>query len=255
MLGPVTPPENAASDSEPRDPRQFATTHWSLVLAAKERDSPAAAGALEELCSTYWPPLYAFIRREGYAEAEAQDLTQGFFAQLLQKHHLGHLRHREGRFRSFLLTILKHFLADERDKERAQKRGGGRTFISLDAFTREDRQKFEPADSLTPEQIFERRWAQTVLERAAGRLRDEYAAAGDAELYEQLKDLDPGKRGDLTYAELGVPLRMSESAIKSAIHRLRRRHRQILREEIAHTVTQPDEIDDEVRHLIAVLNR
>jgi RNA polymerase sigma-70 factor (ECF subfamily) len=234
--------------------RWFATTHWSVVLAAKEADSAQASKALEKLCHTYWPPLYAFIRREGYNEADAQDLTQGFFAHLLEKDFLTHLKHVGGRFRSFLLTFLKHFLSDQRNKAGAQKRGGGKVFISLDEFAVQSVHELEPADTrLTPDQVFERRWAQTLMEQALKRLRDEYSAEGKVELFEQLKDFQPGTHGPVTYADVGTRLRLSEGGVKSAIHRLRQRHREILREEIAHTVTDPEEIAEEVRHLIEVV--
>ncbi len=234
----------------------FTTTHWSVVLAAREEDSPKAAEALEKLCRTYWPPLYAYIRRDGYGVEDAQDLTQGFFARLLDKNHLGHLRDQRGKFRSFLLTFLKHFLSDERDRAAAQKRGGGKRFVSLnDTSAAETSYQFVATAPASPDQIFEQRWAQTVLEQALHRLRQEYVADGKAALFDQLKDLQPGEHGTLSYAEVGSQLGMSEAAVKSAVHRLRRRHRELLREEIAHTVAKPEEIDEEIRYLLAVLGR
>jgi RNA polymerase sigma-70 factor (ECF subfamily) len=233
----------------------FATTHWSVVLAARDHDSPRATQAMEQLCRTYWRPLYAFIRREGYLEEDAQDLTQEFFARLVEKDWLGHLRHRNGRFRSFLLTFLKHFLSDHRDHVGAKKRGGGRTFISLAEFAAEDRDGIEPVDGLTADQVYERRWAQSLLDRAANRLQREYVEDGAGELFDRLKDLQPGAHGECTYAEIGARLAVSEGAIKSAVHRLRRRHREILREEIARTVSRPEELAEEVRHLIDVVSR
>ena len=179
------------SDSEPAErlpqSQRFNTTHWSVVLAAREKDEPAAGQALEKLCRTYWPPLYAFIRREGHNHADAQDLTQAFFAHLLERDFLTRLEDQRGKFRSFLLAFLKHFLSDQRDRARAQKRGGAMTLISLDEFAAEDGYPLEPADRLTPDQVFERRWAQTVMAQALARLRDEYRAKGKEALYEQLK--------------------------------------------------------------------
>lgn len=210
---------------------------------------------MEKLCRAYWPPLYAFIRREGYAVAEAQDLTQDFFSRLLSKDYLQHLRHREGKFRSFLLTLLKHFLSDERDRAGAQKRGGDRPFLSLDEMTAEERHLVEPRNELSPDQIFERRWAQTVFVRGLHRLREEYAADGRADLFHELKDLQPGQHGERSYAEIAAKLGLAEGTIKSAIHRLRKRHREILREEIAQTVAAPEEVDGEIRNLLVILSR
>jgi RNA polymerase sigma factor (sigma-70 family) len=243
---------NAAHVQGTAGPR-FTTTHWSVVLAARDGDSPQTAEAMQRLAGMYWPPLYAYLRRQGYSEADAQDLTQDFFVHLLARDFLRHLHHQQGKFRSFLLTFLKHFLADQRDKARAQKRGGGKTFISLDAFAAEERQWIEPADSLAPDEIFERRWAQSIMEHALQRLGEEYARDGKGALFEQLKDLPPEGRGALTYVEIGARLNMSETAIKSAVYRLRRRHREIVREEIARTVARPEEVDGEIRHLLTVL--
>lgn len=242
-----------ASDSTLDRAQSFVTTHWSVVLAAKQGDLAQMRGALEKLCRTYWRPLYAYIRREGYGVQDAQDLTQGFFSVLLEKDYLRHLHDQRGKFRSFLLTFLKHFLSDARNKAAAQKRGGGTTFVSLDDTSVEER-CLEPALVLSPEQIFERRWAQTVLDEAVNRLRAEYASSGKEALFEQLKDFQPAKHGDLSYAEVAAQLGMTESAIKSAVHRLRLRHREILREEIAHTVTCPEEIDEEIRYLLTILS-
>jgi RNA polymerase sigma-70 factor (ECF subfamily) len=231
----------------------FATTHWSVVLAAREAHSSQAATALETLCRTYWPPLYAFIRREGHGVEDAQDLTQEFFARLVEKDWLNHLHHQRGKFRSFLLTFLKHFLSDERDRARAQKRGGGQPMISLDQFEGEERDGLGPVDTLTADQVFERRWAHAVLHQAVERLRDEYVRAGQSVLFDHLKDLEPGERGARSHAELGAQWGMTEAAVKSAVHRMRRRHQELLREDIAHTVGDPAEIQEEIRHLLDVL--
>jgi RNA polymerase sigma-70 factor (ECF subfamily) len=231
----------------------FATTHWSVVLTAKERELPEAQAALEILCGTYWPPIYAFIRRCGYDSASAEDLTQSFFSDLLTKDYLGHLRHREGKFRSFLLTFLKHFLSSQRAKARAEKRGGGKVFVSLDGCSEEERTLAEAVPDLSAEQVFDRRWAQKVMEVSLRRLRDEYVARGKEELFDRLKDLQPGERGETSYQELGASLKMSEDAIKTAVLRLRRRQAEILREEIARTVARPEEVEEEIRYFMTVL--
>jgi RNA polymerase sigma factor (sigma-70 family) len=233
----------------------FATTHWSVVLAAKQDDSSEAATALEKLCVAYWPPLCAYIQREGHDATEAQDLTQEFFARLLAKDYLQHLYHQEGKFRSFLLTYLKHFLSEQRRRAGTQKRGGGQVFISMDATAGEDGYLLEPLDDLTPDQVFERRWAQAVLQTALNRLREEYASRGQAKLFERLQDYQPREPGGQSYAQLGEDLGMTESGIKSAVQRMRQRHRELLREEIAHTVSRPEEIDEEIRYFRAVLAR
>ena len=208
---------------------------------------------MEKLCRAYWRPLYAFIRREGHGVEDARDLTQAFFARLLEKEWLSHLQDQRGKFRSFLLTLLKNFLSDERDRENALKRGGGQTVIPLDELEALEREALEPANALTAEQEFERRWALALIERTNQRLHDEYTAGDKRTLFEALKDGQFGARGDLTYAELGERLGLSEAAIKSAALRLRRRHAEIVREEIAQTVTSKDELEDEIRHLMAVL--
>jgi RNA polymerase sigma-70 factor (ECF subfamily) len=248
----VPPPEKEPQGSDSAG--WFVTTDWSVVLDAKGNDSTRANDALEKLCKIYWRPLYTFIRRNGYAPADAQDLTQEFFSRLLSKEYLRHLQDQRGKFRSFLLTFVKHFLSDERAKASAQKRGGGQAVLSLDDTSTEDQYVAEAADHLSPDQIFERSWAQTVLNQALRRLSEEYAASGKSILFEKLKDVQPGQHGPLSYAQLGAEIDMTEAAIKSALHRLRRRHREILREEIANTVTRPEDVDDEIRYLIALLS-
>ena len=231
----------------------FATTHWSVVLAAGGGQSPQADAALEKLCRTYWYPLYAYIRRRGYTPADAEDLTQDFFAQLLRKNYPARADPNKGRFRTFLLHALTQFLADQRERANTLKRGGGQVFVSLDEEAPEDRYRLEVPDELTPEKLFERRWAETVLERALDRLRGEFVASGKQKDYEVLRSFEPGEQGALSYAEAAVRLRVSESAVKSMIHRLRRRHGELVREEIAHTVPSAAEIDEELRYLVAVL--
>jgi RNA polymerase sigma-70 factor (ECF subfamily) len=240
--------------SAPSKAEWFASTHWSVVLAAKEGDSPMANEALERLCRTYWPPLYAFIRREGYDEAEAKDLTQEFFLRLIDRELLKRLRNQRGKFRSFLLTFLKNFLWEHRGKANAQKRGGGKTIVSLDDVSEQGSYLNEPVNRFSPDQVFERRWAQTVFQVALNRLRAEYVESGRGPFFDLLKDFQPREAGAPSYAQIGEGFGMTEAAVKSAVQRMRQRHREILREEIAHTVTTPEEIDDEIRHLREVLS-
>jgi len=242
-----------SSDHWPGSAREFTTTHWSVVLAAGDTSAPGAQEALEKLCRAYWYPLYAFVRRQGHNPHDAQDSTQEFFGWLIEHKHLRVADVERGKFRSFLLTMLKHFLSDERKKVRAQKRGGGKELLSLDAQSAEDRYRLEPVTDLTPERIFDQRWALTVMEQTVARLRQEYVAAGRAELFEELKHFQPGEEAGPAYAEVAVRLGLTESAVKSAIWRLRQRHGDLLREEIAQTVATPGEVDEEIRHLIAVL--
>jgi RNA polymerase sigma factor (sigma-70 family) len=233
--------------------RPFSATHWSLVLAAGTDSSPGAQQALDRLCHRYWPPLYAFVRRCGYPPCDAQDLTQGFFLQLLHKNHLEAVDPRKGKFRSFLLASLKHYLSNERDRARAQKRGGGALPISIDEQDAEGRYLREPADVMTPERLYERRWALTVLEQALARLREEYAAAHRADLFDALKDRLAGNDQGPAHADTARRLDMTPGAVKVAAHRLRKRYREILREEIACTVSSPEEIEEEIRHLFRTL--
>jgi RNA polymerase sigma-70 factor (ECF subfamily) len=231
----------------------FNATRWTLVLsAARGTPAPQAAAAMTELCGIYWYPLYAFIRRRGHEAHEAEDLTQEFFARLLAKHFLAGVVPEKGKFRSFLLAAVNHFLANEYDRLQAQKRGGGQATIALDGQHADSRWQLEPSHDLTPERLFERRWALTVLEQVLARLEAELTAEGKAELFEALRPLLTGG-GEATHAELGVRLGMSPGAVKVAIHRLRRRYRRLLREEIAHTVADPAEIDDEIRYLLSCL--
>lgn len=235
--------------------RWFATTHWSVVLAAKHSAQSEAATAWETLCATYWPPLYAYIRRDGSDATEAQDLTQEFFARLLARDYLQHLQHQEGKFRSFLLVYLKNFLSEQRRRAGAQKRGGGCVFVSLHEPAGEEGYLLEPVDDLTPDQVFELRWAQALLQRVLNRLREEYQARDQAALFERLQDYQPHEPGGQTYAQLGASFAMTESAVKSAVQRMRQRHRELLREEVAQTVARPEEVEEELRHFRAVLGR
>jgi DNA-directed RNA polymerase specialized sigma24 family protein len=231
----------------------FPATHWTVVLAARGSQDTQAGIALENLCRAYWYPLYAFIRRQGYDAPDAQDLTQGFFARLLEKDYLADVDRRKGRFRSFLLAAIKHFLADERDKASAQKRGGGQVPISLDAQAAEDRFRLEPAHELTPEKLFERRWASSLLGKAFDRLAQDYAEADKQGLFAELQEfLAPGAEA-ASYALPAQRLHMNEGAVRMAVHRLRQRYGQLFREEVAHTVADPNEIEEEMRHLRRVL--
>ncbi len=235
-------------------PRHFATTRWSVVLAAGDENTPGAREALARLCDIYWYPLYAFVRRWGHTADDAQDLTQEFFTRLLEKHYLGDVRPERGRFRSFLLASLKHFLLNERDRVLAQKRGGGQRPVPLEGETAEGRYLREPCEPSTPETIFERRWALTLLDRVLARLQDEYAASGRERLFEALRGTLTGETDAPRYAQLAARLEMTEGAVKVAVHRLRRRFGALLREEIADTVAEPGEIDDEIRYLFKALD-
>lgn len=232
----------------------FTTTHWSVVLAAARQETPDATAALERLCRTYWYPIYAYVRREGHTPADAQDLTQEFFARLLARNSLAQVAPRKGKFRSFLLAALRHSLSDQRDRARAVKRGGGAEVLSLDAQEAETRYRLEPVDRLDAEKIFERRWAMTLLDQALTRLRDENVAAGKTQLFERLRSFVAGE-SDVSCSEAAVQLGLSEGAVKSAVHRLRQRYRELVREEIAHTVADPAEIDEEIRYLITVMSQ
>jgi RNA polymerase sigma-70 factor (ECF subfamily) len=236
------------------DRSAFVTTHWSVVLAAGAADTACSRDALTRLCQTYLPPLYAYVRRIGHSPHDAQDLTQEFFARLLEKNYLTSADESRGRFRSFLLAALKHFLANEWDKARAQKRGGAQITISIDGTSAETSCQWEPADGTTAEKIFERRWALTLLEWVLRRLREEYVRDGKENQFEQLKPTLTETSRAVRYAEIAVRLGTSEGAVKVAVHRLRQRYREVLRAEIAGTVATPGEVDDEIRSLFAALS-
>ena len=230
----------------------FTTTHWSVVLQA-QGESPAAREALEKLCRTYWWPLYGFVRRNGYQPEEAQDLTQGFFQLLLERRDFDAVRREKGRLRSYLLTALKNFLGKAHRREMTVKRGEGRALVPLEELLSRERADFEPADTLSADRIYERRWALTLLEEVLARLEQEYRTADNAALFDELKQLLGDEPDRPSQAAIAQKLGMSENAVKQAFYRLRQRYRKLLCEEIAHTVMVPGDIDDELRHLIAVL--
>ena len=230
----------------------FTTTHWSVVLEA-QGESPMAQEALEQLCRIYWRPVYGFVERQGVPPHEAEDLTQAFFADLLEHKSLAAVRKEKGRFRSYLLGALKYFLADEHRRAMAIKRGKGQRLIPLEELSADERTGIEPTDSVTAEQIYERRWASTVLERVLGLLKNEYAAAGNALLFDSLKQLLPDEPGAPSQADIARQLGMTANAVRQAFYRFRQRYQLLLREEIAHTVATPGDVEDELRHLIAVV--
>jgi DNA-directed RNA polymerase specialized sigma24 family protein len=229
----------------------FVTTHWSIVLSAREKDSLRSAAALETLCRTYWYPLYSFLRRLGHSPHDAQDLTQGFFARLLQKDYLQAAASEKGKFRTFLLVALKRFLANEWDREHAQKRGGFEPVVSIDQAIAESRFAAEPSHNDQPDLLFDRQWAVTLLERTMTQLQEEYVASGRAKLFEYLQSCLAREDSALPYSEIAARLKLTEPAVKMAVLRLRARYRELLRAEIAHTVSSPDEIEEEIRLLFA----
>ncbi len=230
----------------------FATTHWSVVLAAANEEKPEAAAALERLCRTYWYPLYAYVRRRGYSPEDTEDLTQEFFLRLLRKHYLGQVDPSKGKFRSFLLAAINHFLADEWDRASAVKRGGRVTFQALDPDSAEQ-QLAEASTEQSPEQVFERFWALAFLREVLGRLREESTESGRAAHFEELKIFLTGEQALVSYAELSSKLGSSEAALRKEVQRLCHRYGELLREEIARIVANPAEVEDELRHLFAVL--
>ncbi len=245
-------PTPAHAPLEP-DRMGFGATRWTIVMAAaRGNDSLRAAEALAELCRTYWYPLYAFLRRRGHATHEAEDLTQAFFARILDRSFLANIDRQKGKFRSFLLTSLKHFLADEKDRACAQKRGGGQPVISLDSLDAEKRYRLEPAHDLSPEKLYEKQWALSVLERALSRLQAEWDAAGKRAWFEFLQPTLAGGETN-PYEEIARELGTTEGAIKSAAHRLRRRYRELLIDEISQTVEDPREVEGEIHYLMSCL--
>jgi len=228
----------------------FATTHWTVVMTAGRGSSPAAQVALEELCRTYWFPLYVYVRRQTPTREDAEDLTQAFFARFLERNYLEKLTSQKGKFRAFLLAALKHFLANERDRANRQKRGGGVTPLSLDWQDADARYRIEPADTLSPDKLYDRAWAVTLLERVLARLRDENKAEDKARLFEQLKGFLMVGANSIPHGEVAARLNLSEGAVRVAVHRLRRRYRELLREEISQTLCDAAQIEDEMKTLL-----
>jgi RNA polymerase sigma factor (sigma-70 family) len=229
----------------------FRTTHWSLVLAAGAEATTSSRRALETLCGLYWYPLYAFVRRRGCDVEEARDLTQGFFTRLIEKNVVRTADPGRGKFRSYLLGTLKHYLANEWDRARALKRGGGRAVLSIDTDSAESRFRHEPADEMTPQKLFERQWALTLLDAVLKRLREEFAQKGREHVFERLKVYLSGETGGVGYDQVASELDMTKTAVKVTVHRLRRRYQQLLRDEIAQTVASEEEVEEEIQYLFA----
>ena len=232
----------------------FATTHWSVVLAANGTNSSEAAAALEQLCVAYWYPLYAYTRHGGHRPEDAKDLTQEFFCRLLQGNYLARVDPSKGKFRSFLLAAMNHFLANEWDRSRTLKRGGNLTFLSLDELQAEERYQCEDSAGCSPDEIYEKTWALALLDKVLGRLREEIAAGGHLARFEELKPVLMGESAARTYTEVALKLGTTEPALKAMMQRWRRRYAELLREQIAQTVHGPWEVEDELRHLYAVLS-
>ncbi len=240
--------------AQPAAPSLFVTTHWSVVLAAKDQDSPRGAQALEVLCRTYWYPLYAFVRSSGYSPHDAQDLTQDFFARLLEKDYLRVVEPEKGRFRTFLKMALKRFLTKEWVRRQAEKRGGRHVHLSFDTADGEARFQQEHTQALTPERVYDRQWALALLQQCIEQLESEYEAAGKTGELRQLKPFLTAARGDIPYAQLAAAVATTEGAARVAVHRLRRRFRETSRNVVAQTISAPEELDDEVRYILQVLS-
>jgi RNA polymerase sigma-70 factor (ECF subfamily) len=247
------PASDASEFPVPEAARRFASTRWSLVVAAAQRESPEGEAALATLCRLYWYPLYAYARRRLPQAQDAQDLTQEFFARLLDKNYLRQADRQRGRFRAFLLAAFRHFLANEQERSHALKRGGSRTSLALDFDSGERRYRQEPSHEATPESLYERGWALTLLQQGLARLREELAGAGKERLFECLKGALTADATPRPYSELARELGLSAEALKVAVHRLRRRYGELIRAEIAQTVTTPEEIEDELRDLFAAV--
>jgi len=244
-----------AIESDSSVPRDFMTTHWSVVLLAGQEGSPEAASALETLCRTYWYPLYAYARRQGHSPPDGQDLTQQFFAVFLEKKYFGLANPDRGRFRCFLLASFKHFLANEYHRSRAAKHGGRCTFVSWDEANAEAHYRNEPACETSPDKLFEQTWALTLLAKVMKDLQKEYVRAGKGRFFDALQVFLSGEKSEATYKEIGEGLQMGESAVKMAVSRLRQRYGAMLRSEIAHTVAGPASVEDELRDLLGALSR
>ncbi len=242
--------KNAAPSKDAR----FTTTHWSVVLAARRSSSPDYRDALNALCEAYWYPIYAYLRRRGYSIDDAEDHTQGFFAALIEKQGLRHADPEQGRFRSYLLGALKHYLSDAEDYDRAQKRGGGCTIVSLDTAHGENQLMLESSSGQAPDQLFDKSWALTLLHRAMRRLKDESVGSCKPEVFKRLVSYLAPAGDDVPYSETAVQLDMSEGAVKAAVYRLRKRYRALLKDEIARTVAKEDQVEEEIQFLFAALS-
>jgi RNA polymerase sigma-70 factor (ECF subfamily) len=248
------PVHRSASDSDRPGPANFVTTHWSAVVRAAHPDSAEAQAALGELCRNYWYPLYTFVRRQGHGPHDAEDLTQEFFARLLEKNFVAEAHSEKGRFRTFLLTALKRFLANQWDRQHARKRGGFQTVVPIDADLAESRLRADPAHEAAPDELYERQWAMTLLDQVMARLQEEYASTDRSALFEQLRGCLTQDDSARPYAEIASQLRLTEAAVKMSMHRLRSRYREVLRSEIGKTVSSPEEVEDEISHLFTTFS-
>jgi RNA polymerase sigma-70 factor (ECF subfamily) len=248
----LTSENSSGQTSAPGD--IFATTHWTVVLAAGQRHTPQSDAALEELCRTYWFPLYAYVRRRGHAKEDAEDLTQAFFARLLEKNFIANLSGEKGKFRAFLLATLKHFLANEWDKSQRKKRGCGEAHLSLDWQTADTKFQVADANEPSPDKVFDREWALALLAKVIERLQSECEADGKGKLFEQLKIFLTAGKGELSHAEAAQKLSIDEAAVRVAVHRLRKHYRQLLRAEIAQTLSDPTQVDEEMRALFGAFS-
>lgn len=244
--------DQSSNSALPRSCAQFTTTQWSLVLHAGDSLDPESESESAQLCRNYWYPLYAYIRHRGYAVEDARDLTQTFFQRVLERKLLKRVKPDGRKFRSYLLTALKHFLSDEWDRARAQKRGGGQTLISLDYESAQERYAIEPRETQSPDQLYEKRWALTILEQVMARLRQDYQKTNKAALFEAIQEALPKGRST-PYSEIAETLSMSESAVKVAVHRMRSRFRKRLREEVSQTLSEGADTEEEIQHLFAAL--
>ena len=240
-----------SSQAERAAGETFATTHWTVVLAAGHGSALQADRALEELCRQYWYPLYAFVRRQGHSKEDAEDLTQGFFARLLERNYFESLRSEKGRFRAFLLASLKHFIANEGDRARRQKRGAGAALLSLDLQDADMRYQIEPAHQLSPDKLYDRAWVLTLLEQVITRLRNELVSEGKADLFENLKPFLMAGKSAVPGAEVAAKAGLTDGALRVAVHRLRKRYRELLREEIAQTLADPTQAEEEIKALFS----
>jgi RNA polymerase sigma factor (sigma-70 family) len=233
---------------------RFATTRWSVVLTAQDKQSSRCRQAMDGLCRTYWYPLYAFVRKQGCTADQAADFTQGFFARCLERDWLDSVDQSKGRFRSFLLASIKHYVSNERARQRAKKRGGGKRIFSLDIETAETRYRIEPQTTTTPEQLFERQWALALLDTVLKDLQQQYQDVGKAEMFDLLKPCLVGQTGSLPYSELAQKLQCTEGTVRVMVHRLKKRYRDLLRQHIADTVATPEDVESEMQHLRTILS-